>query len=98
MAQKQKKAKATNGIDLLRVQRAIVRRSANSNHRRNRSDEIGQAALLSAVTNTAQLSQMESALERSRWVYLIKYRTSFSRWNTGQTCPGLWRTGRRHIN
>lgn len=34
------------------------------------SDEIGQAALLSAVTNTAQLSQMESALERSRWVYL----------------------------
>ncbi len=34
------------------------------------ADEIGQAALLSAVTNTSQLSQMESALERSRWVYL----------------------------
>jgi hypothetical protein len=34
------------------------------------ADEVGQAALLSSVTNTVQLSQMESALERSRWVYL----------------------------
>lgn len=34
------------------------------------SDEVGQAALLSAVSNPAHLSQMESALERSRWVYL----------------------------
>lgn len=34
------------------------------------ADEIGQAALLSVVTNARQLSLMPSALERSRWVYL----------------------------
>jgi hypothetical protein len=34
------------------------------------ADEVGQAALLSVVTNPTQLSLMPSALERSRWVYL----------------------------
>ncbi len=34
------------------------------------SDEIGHAALLSAVTNPSTFAAMESALERSRWVYL----------------------------
>ncbi|WP_027853073.1 hypothetical protein [Marinobacterium litorale] len=34
------------------------------------ADEVGQAALLSAVSPPAQLSAMPSALERSRWVYL----------------------------
>lgn len=34
------------------------------------ADEVGQAALLSVVTNPTQLSLMPSAPERSRWVYL----------------------------
>ncbi len=34
------------------------------------ADEIGQAALLSVVSDVASYSELDSAVERSRWVYL----------------------------